>query len=74
MRLFLLGSIMQIQLNGELREVLPGTVLELLEALAVDPKRVAVELNMEILPKADYADKLIATGDCIEIVHFVGGG
>jgi len=74
MRLFLLGNTMQIQLNGEIREVPQGTVLGLLESLGIDPKRVAIELNMDILPKAEYSEKTIADGDRIEIVHFVGGG
>jgi thiamine biosynthesis protein ThiS len=65
---------MQIQINGEDREVSSKTVVGLLESLGIDPKRVAVELNMEILPKAEYSEKAIADGDKIEIVHFVGGG
>jgi sulfur carrier protein len=74
MRLFLLGQKMQIQLNGELSEVSSTTVLGLLQSLDIEPKRVAVELNMDILPKAEYAERTIADGDRIEIVHFVGGG
>jgi len=65
---------MQIQLNGESRNIAATTVLGLLESLGIDPKRVAVELNMDILPKTEYAEKTIADGDKIEIVHFVGGG
>lgn len=65
---------MQIQLNGESREISATTVLGLLESLGIDPKRVAVELNMDILPKTEYTEKTIADGDRIEIVHFVGGG
>jgi sulfur carrier protein len=63
-----------IELNGETRSVPAGTVKELLESLEIDSKRVAVELNMEILPKADYETRTSADGDKIEIVHFVGGG
>lgn len=65
---------MQIQINGESREISQKTVLQLLESLGIDPKRVAVELNMDILPKADYLSRAIAEDDKIEIVHFVGGG
>jgi sulfur carrier protein len=65
---------MRININGEDREVSSKTVVDLLELLEIDPKRVAVELNMEILPKAKYSEKAIADGDKIEIVHFVGGG
>jgi thiamine biosynthesis protein ThiS len=63
-----------IAINGENRSVSAKTVKELLESLDIDSKRVAVELNMEILPKADYLTRTIADGDRIEIVHFVGGG
>jgi len=65
---------MQIKINGEDREISSKTVVDLLESLGIDPKRVAVELNMEILPKVEYSEKTIADGDKIEIVHFVGGG
>jgi sulfur carrier protein len=65
---------MQIHINGENRDVSEKTVLGLLESLGIDPRRVAVELNMDILPKAEYTEKTIADGDRIEIVHFVGGG
>lgn len=65
---------MQIFINGENRDVSEKTVLALLESLGIDPRRVAVELNMDILPKAEYTEKTIADGDRIEIVHFVGGG
>lgn len=50
------------------------TVSGLLEQLQLQQNRVAVELNLEILPKARYADQVIQDGDRIEIVHFVGGG
>ncbi|NVO00697.1 MAG: sulfur carrier protein ThiS [Geobacteraceae bacterium] len=63
-----------IEINGERREVLKQSMLELLESLGIDPKRVAVELNMDILPKAEYPGRELAEGDKIEIVHFVGGG
>lgn len=65
---------MLIQINGEDREVGKQTLLELLESLGIDPKRVAVELNMDILPKAEYSGRALTEGDKIEIVHFVGGG
>lgn len=66
---------MQIKLNGEQQEMEAGiTVSGLLEQLQLQQNRVAVELNLEILPKARYADQVIQDGDRIEIVHFVGGG
>lgn len=65
---------MEITVNGEQRISGPVSVLGLLQALHIDPRRVAVELNMEILPKADYETTALSDGDRIEIVHFVGGG
>ena len=65
---------MQITINGEERSLPGQTVLQLLQALDIDPRRVAVELNLEILPKAEYETAALADGDRIEIVHFVGGG
>lgn len=65
---------MQITINGEQRSLEQQTVLQLLRTLDIDPRRVAVELNMEILPKAEYETASLADGDRIEIVHFVGGG
>ena len=65
---------MQLTINGELRDVTSQTMLELLDGLGIDPRKVAVEYNGEILPKAEYGATLLAGGDRIEIVHFVGGG
>jgi sulfur carrier protein len=49
------------------------SVTALLGTLGIEPLRVAVELNLEILPKAEYGTEL-KEGDRLEIVHFVGGG
>lgn len=65
---------MEITVNGEKRTIEAMSVLSFLESIEIDPKRVAVELNLEILPKADYAATLLKDGDQMEIVHFVGGG
>lgn len=65
---------MEITINGEMRDLPPQTVLQLLETLGIDPKRVAVELNLDILPKSEYQSTTVGAGDRIEIVHFVGGG
>ncbi|RJP64314.1 MAG: sulfur carrier protein ThiS [Candidatus Abyssobacteria bacterium SURF_17] len=66
---------MRIRLNGEPYES-PDTitVAELLKRLGIEGVRVAVELNADILPKEEYATKLLREGDQLEIVHFVGGG
>lgn len=63
-----------IIVNGERKEVGPLSVLGLLEMLEIDQRRVAVELNLEILPKPDFATTTLQDGDRVEIVQFVGGG
>ena len=64
-----------ILVNGERREVVPGTtVLELLRQLHLDSGLVAIERNREILPRARWMDSQIEPDDRFEIVQFVGGG
>lgn len=66
---------MRIVLNGDSVVTTEGaTVGSLLQQLGISRERVAVELNADIVPKADYEKQLLADGDRIEIVHFVGGG
>jgi sulfur carrier protein len=64
-----------ISLNGEPHELeAPLSVSALLERLAVDPRRVAVEVNLEVVRRARYDQVTIGAGDQVEIVNFVGGG
>jgi thiamine biosynthesis protein ThiS len=64
-----------IRVNGENREIKRGTtVSELLGELGLSSGRVAIEKNLTILPRAAWADTLVAAGDNYEIVQFVGGG
>jgi sulfur carrier protein len=63
-----------ITVNGEAATISPLSVQDYLVQLGIDPRRVAVELNREILPKGAYQDTVLTDGDSIEIVHFVGGG
>jgi thiamine biosynthesis protein ThiS len=65
---------MEIQINGESRTVQPMSLLELLGTLDINPARVAVERNRDIVPKREYETTLLADGDTLEIVQFVGGG
>ena len=66
---------MFITLNGEPYEIdQPLSVTDLLAVLTIDPRRVAVEHNLEILRRHAFADTLVHEGDRIEIVNFVGGG
>ncbi|MBO6949473.1 MAG: sulfur carrier protein ThiS [Rhodospirillales bacterium] len=66
---------MQITINGETRELGANTSVDgLLREIGLDPAKVAVERNLEIVPKSTYTDTLVAEGDKLEIVHFIGGG
>lgn len=65
---------MNITTNGEAVSIDPLTVTEYLASLGIDPRRVAVELNLDILPKAQYETTRLKDGDVLEIVQFVGGG
>ena len=66
---------MRIMLNGESRDLAaPLTVQALLQALEIDPRVVAVELNRVVVKRARYPDTLIEDGAEVEIVAFVGGG
>jgi sulfur carrier protein len=64
-----------IQVNGETRPAIAGgTVIDLLRDLGLDDGRVAIERNLEILPRQKWKETLVVAGDRYEIVHFVGGG
>ncbi len=64
-----------ITVNGEPRRIISGaSIAALVAELDLDPKAVAVERNLEIVPKSAYAEIVLADGDKLEIVHFVGGG
>jgi thiamine biosynthesis protein ThiS len=66
---------MRLLLNGEERDVADVvTIADLVVALGLDARKVAVERNLEIAPRSSYADTALADGDRIEIVTFIGGG
>jgi sulfur carrier protein len=66
---------MHLTINGERREIAgTPTVLELLGTLGLTQGPVAVELNREIVPRAEHGSRLVQDGDVLEIVHMVGGG
>ena len=66
---------MNITLNGENRVVPDGlTVQGLLRHLDIQPERVAVEINEEVVRKASYAEAMVREGDTVEMVQFMGGG
>ena len=64
-----------IRVNGEQKEIATGlNVTALLAQLGLNAGRVAVEYNRSILPRAKWAETMVAAGDQFEIVQFVGGG
>lgn len=66
---------MRLTINGEDRELEDvATIAELVAALEFDTRKVAVERNLEIVPRSLHAATPVADGDRIEIVHFIGGG
>ena len=66
---------LSIILNGEARRVAAGgSVADLVREIGLDPAKVAVERNLEIVPRSSLAATVLADGDVLEIVHFVGGG
>jgi thiamine biosynthesis protein ThiS len=65
----------RILLNGESHDLsTPMTVQAMLESLGIDSRRVAVERNLVVVRRAHYETELVADGDEVEIVNFVGGG
>ena len=67
-------TVLTLTVNGEAKQMPPGSVLDLLAAFGIMPTKVAVERNREIVPKSAYGTTLMADGDQFEIVQFVGGG
>ena len=70
-----LDSSLSVRINGEHRRVPGGTTIaEMVNGLGLDPARVAVERNLEIVPRSTLTNVCVEDGDDFEIVHFVGGG
>ena len=66
---------MKVIINGEEREVSPDvTVSGLLREIGTEETRVAVEVNLEVVPRQEYSRTRVREGDSIEVVSFVGGG
>ncbi len=64
-----------ITLNGDPHRIAAGSsIADLVRDIGLNPKKVAVERNLEIVPRSTLADVILADGDTLEIVHFVGGG
>jgi thiazole synthase len=68
-------AILSIQVNGEQRRVPAGlSIAAMVGELGLDARKVAVERNLEIVPRSTLGDVRVEDGDAFEIVHFVGGG
>jgi sulfur carrier protein len=68
-------QLLSVQVNGEPRRVAGGaSIAQMLAELGLDPGRVAVERNLEIVPRSALGEVMVADDDSFEIVHFVGGG
>ena len=66
---------LNVTINGEGKQLGgPLSVRELLTGLGLDPAKIAVERNLEIVPRSQYAQIMVGEGDRLEIVHFIGGG
>jgi thiamine biosynthesis protein ThiS len=70
-----LDGSLSVRINGEHRRIPSGTTIaEMVNQLGLDPLRVAVERNLEIVPRSTLPEVCVEDGDDFEIVHFVGGG
>lgn len=66
---------MQVTVNDEPHDLRDGaTVADLIATLGLGARRVAVEVNRAVVPRADHGARRLAAGDRVEIIHFVGGG
>ena len=66
---------MEIAINGQTRRVAAGTsVAALLAELEIEPRHVAVEINLDLVPRTNHSDRQLAPGDQVEVVTLVGGG
>ena len=66
---------MNLRINGEDREVVDNLSLkELVTQLNLTPERIAIELNQNVVRRADWPSTVLKENDLVEIVHFVGGG
>jgi thiazole synthase len=70
----LMTDTINITLNGEPRHIARSNIATLVRDIGLEPAKVAVERNLEIVPRSTLADVMLAEGDALEIVHFVGGG
>ena len=68
------GGVFMVKINGKELNIAGKTVAQYLATTSYDPKRIAVECNGAIVPKAQYGETILKDGDSVEVVSFVGGG
>ena len=73
-RIFCLGGVSMVKVNGTELDIAGKTVAEYLAATMYDPKRIAVERNGDIVFKSQYGETVLEDGDNLEVVSVVGGG
>ena len=71
---FIQGESMQISVNGEVEQIEPQSLQSYLFNKSLLGRRIAIELNGDIIPKSQFSDVILADGDVLEIVHAIGGG
>ena len=71
---FVVSEVFMVKINGEELNIAGKTVAEYLATTKYDPKRIAIERNGDIVPKAQYGETVLKDGDSVEVVSFVGGG
>lgn len=63
-----------VKINGEMYDYANLSITDMLAKFNYNPKRVAVEINLEIIPKSEYDNHVLNDEDSVEVVQFVGGG
>jgi len=69
-----MSDTIDIQLNGETRSVSAITLAQLVSELGLEQRMIAIECNLEVVPKSQYHVTQLKEGDRIELVHMIGGG
>lgn len=65
---------MRLTVNGDALQFNGSTIADLIDLLELNNRRLAVEINREIIPKGRHAEHALKEGDVVEIVHAIGGG
>jgi len=74
MAVFIVAGV-RLRLNGEETELPDGcTIAEMVAQLDLSRRRIAVEVNRDIVPRTSFAEHVLCDGDVVEVVHFIGGG